>query len=222
MSRILKALNQLDQANRGRAPQTQSVLNPNQEQGRDPSTHISGRTVIWIRSRWIWIVAAVSLLVGIDIVFFQLQLPFSTTGGKPASGQPVTTPEGEYGLSAHQGVGPPHAFSARPSNQGLQQADVPPAKPRSSAGTISSSSSETAVPQAVDLPPSPKADYLYDGRIKIQAIVWAPSRQDRMVVVNNHVAVEGDVVNGFSIVEIHRDGVLVKADGKLWTALLGR
>jgi hypothetical protein len=52
-----------------------------------------------------------------------------------------------------------------------------------------------------------------DGRLKVQAIVWAPDPQERMAVVNSQVIREGSVIEGFSIVSIGEDAVYVREDG---------
>lgn len=57
------------------------------------------------------------------------------------------------------------------------------------------------------------AERMTDGRLKVQAIVWAPDPQERMAVVNSQVIREGSVIEGFSIVSIGEDAVYVREDG---------
>jgi hypothetical protein len=58
---------------------------------------------------------------------------------------------------------------------------------------------------AEDKPERPSyadAQRLSDGRLKVQAIAWAPEPKDRMAVVNNHIVREGGALEGFSVVAI--------------------
>lgn len=66
------------------------------------------------------------------------------------------------------------------------------------------------------------AKLLADGRLKVQAIAWSPVAQDRMAVMNNHIVHEGETVDGFSIVAIGQDDVVVKEKGQLWRVKFGR
>ncbi len=57
------------------------------------------------------------------------------------------------------------------------------------------------------------AERMTDGRLKVQAIVWAPAPADRMAVVNSNVVREGGTLEGFSVVGIGEDAVYVREGG---------
>jgi hypothetical protein len=63
---------------------------------------------------------------------------------------------------------------------------------------------------------------LSDGRLKIQAIAWAPNIEDRMAVINNRIVHEGDSLGSFSILAINEDDVIVRGEGQTWKVLFGQ
>jgi hypothetical protein len=70
--------------------------------------------------------------------------------------------------------------------------------------------------------PYPNAERMTDGRLKVQAIVWAQVAEDRMAVVNNHIVREGAAVEGFSLVAIGEDAVYVKEGGRILKVPFGK
>jgi hypothetical protein len=65
------------------------------------------------------------------------------------------------------------------------------------------------------------AERMTDGRLKVQAIVWADNAEDRMAVVNNRIVREGTVLEGFSIVGIGQDALFVSEAGRLLSVPFG-
>jgi hypothetical protein len=65
------------------------------------------------------------------------------------------------------------------------------------------------------------AERMTDGRLKVQAIVWADNAEDRMAVVNNRIVREGTVLEGFSIVGIGQDALFVSKAGRLLSVPFG-
>lgn len=64
---------------------------------------------------------------------------------------------------------------------------------------------------------------LTDDRLKVQAIVWSRIPEDRMTVINSRVLHEGDTVDGFTLVAIRPDDVVVKeGSGARWKVIFGR
>ncbi len=86
-----------------------------------------------------------------------------------------------------------------------------PAKPVPPAGTNSEQDSEYAA-----------ADRLTDNRLKIQAIVWSSIPDERMAVINTHIVREGGSVEGFSVVSIRSDDVIVRENGRLYRVVFGK
>lgn len=69
-------------------------------------------------------------------------------------------------------------------------------------------------PKAAKAPPSlPKPETMGSDTLRIQAISWSPTESQRIVVLNNRVVSEGETVEGYKIIEIKRDGVILEKDG---------
>ena len=54
--------------------------------------------------------------------------------------------------------------------------------------------------------------------IQLQAISWAQSAEKRIAVINNRVLHEGDSVEGYTVVKIRPDDVVLRRDGRMWRA----
>lgn len=79
-------------------------------------------------------------------------------------------------------------------------------------------------PKPVAQKPNPRfaqAQHLTDGRLEVQAIAWSPVVEDCMAVINNQIIHQGDSVDGFSVVEIGEDKVLVKEGPQYYVVYFG-
>ncbi len=63
---------------------------------------------------------------------------------------------------------------------------------------------------------------LTDGRLKVQALAWSPTAADRMAVINTRIVHEGDKVDGFTVVAIRSDDVVVREKGVTHRVEFGR
>ena len=66
------------------------------------------------------------------------------------------------------------------------------------------------------------ASPLTDGRLKIQALAWSPIAEDRMAVINTRIVHVGDKVDGFAVLAIGRDDVIVREKGEIYRLAFGR
>jgi hypothetical protein len=66
-----------------------------------------------------------------------------------------------------------------------------------------------------------QATRLTDGRLEVQAIAWSPVVEDRMAVINNQVIHQGNTIEGFAVVEIGEDKVLVKEGPQFYVVFFG-
>lgn len=80
----------------------------------------------------------------------------------------------------------------------------------------------SAVASAGGKGPFANAERMTDGRLKVQAIVWAPRPEDRMAVINSRIVREGSVIEDFSIIKIGEDAVYVKEGGRVLKVLFGQ
>jgi hypothetical protein len=98
-----------------------------------------------------------------------------------------------------------------------------PARQQSS--TAKTQNSNRPVPQAQTRPSNAYDDLrpLTDGRLKIQAIVWSDSQTDRMAVINTQIVHEGSSVDGFDVVAIRAEDIVVRGEGgEMYRVLFGR
>ena len=58
--------------------------------------------------------------------------------------------------------------------------------------------------------------------MKIQAIAWSPNSDERMAVINSRIVREGGSVEGFSVVAIRQDDVIVREQGRLYRVIFGK
>ena len=74
------------------------------------------------------------------------------------------------------------------------------------------------MPQPLSKPAPEKKDEIFplkDEILSIQAISWAKNPSDRIAVINNKIIGEGESVQGYRIVEIGQDEVILRlADQK--------
>jgi type II secretory pathway component PulC len=54
--------------------------------------------------------------------------------------------------------------------------------------------------------------------IKLQAISWNQQADQSITVINNTVLHEGDSVEGYTVVKIRPDDVILRRSGRMWRA----
>jgi FtsZ-interacting cell division protein ZipA len=60
------------------------------------------------------------------------------------------------------------------------------------------------------------AKRLEENQMALQAVAWAPQPEKRMVVIDGEVMREGDDVNGYTVVKIQKQNIIVQRDGKYY------
>ncbi len=59
-------------------------------------------------------------------------------------------------------------------------------------------------------------DQISDSKLKLQALAWSDDAVRRMAVINGRIVHEGESVDGYQVVEIRAEDVIVNAAGKSW------
>ncbi len=95
-------------------------------------------------------------------------------------------------------------------------------KPATSVMTVKPSESVQArrAPIKVDAKPV-SAQPLEDSKLKLQAISWSEKPENRIAVINSNIVREGELIEGFRVIQIGQDDVLVRADAKEWKLVFG-
>ena len=77
-----------------------------------------------------------------------------------------------------------------------------------------------ALPRKANRPPSTNRyaglPRFSDSKLKLQAIAWAHEAPQRLAVINNRIVREGDSVDGYSIVQIRSEDVVVNDGTQSW------
>ncbi len=150
------------------------------------------------------------------------QVSRSAAGGSGAPSMPALPERVKSGDRPRQNLVP------RRTSQSAA-ATVPEAA-AGAAGTVTDTA-KTSTPAKPALPSKTKpeqnsayaaADRLTDNRLKIQAIVWSPIPDERMAVINTHIVREGSSVEGFSVVAIRSDDVIVRENGRMYRVVFGK
>ncbi|MBW2593080.1 MAG: hypothetical protein JRE58_08815 [Deltaproteobacteria bacterium] len=66
------------------------------------------------------------------------------------------------------------------------------------------------IDQAYAVSPTPAIPMIDPSILKLQAIAWSPEAKDRMAVINNRILREKGSIEGYVIIIIDQDGVIVK------------
>ena len=64
-------------------------------------------------------------------------------------------------------------------------------------------------------------DRITDSKLKLQALAWSDDAVRRMAVINGRIVHEGDSVDGYQVLKIRSEDVIVEADGKSWRLEFG-
>jgi hypothetical protein len=224
VSSILKALKKLEDEN---PPKGRSVI---WSSGPAPRRTIRR----WdITSGWsavlLWGLLAVVALISVGGIILYLLPPSDRNVVPTASvGRPVAKPIQESPPSETVVKPPPPPLPAPP----LKEVSPPTAPPPEKAVPVPKAASPPAVkkiPSAPrkEKPPARAAETEPDRSatadlpvlttdLKLQAISWASAPGDRLAVINGNIMREGTSLEGYSIVQIDRDEVVVRKGSEQW------
>lgn len=149
-------------------------------------------------------------------------LPRSATADAVAQAKPVLPKRIESRERFERGQNlqmatPPDAATA--SIADVDATGPPRTGPASSSSPTGSVS--PANPKPEDDSAYANADRLMDNRLKIQAIAWSPIPDECMAVINSRIVRVGGSVEGFSVVAIRSDDVIVRENGQLYRVIFG-
>lgn len=93
-----------------------------------------------------------------------------------------------------------------------------PAQPAAAPEPQPAAITEEAVSEATVDPYANVPKLEENSPINLQAISWASTASKSIAVINNSVLHEGDSVEGYSVVKIRPDDVILRRDGRMWRA----
>jgi outer membrane biosynthesis protein TonB len=221
VSSILKALKKLEDENppKGRSVTWSSGPAPRRTIRRWDIT--SGWTTMLL-----WGLLAVVALISVGVIIHYLLSSSDRNTMTTASvGQPVAKPIQESPPSETMAKPPPTApppkEASAPAAPPLEKAvPVPRAVPPPAVKKIPAAPRKEKPPaRAVEAEPdrSATADLpVLTTDLKLQAISWASAPGDRLAVINGNIMREGTSFEGYSIVQIDRDEVVVRKGSEKW------
>ena len=224
MSSILKALKKLEDEN---PPKGRSVVWPS-----GPAPHRTIRR--WdITSGWsavlLWGLLAVVALISVGGIVLYLLSPSDRNAVPTASvGQSVAKPIQESPPPETVAKLPPQPSPTPPPKEASQPTaplatkavPVPKAAAPSAVKKIPSAPRKEKPPaRAVETEPDRAATAdlpVLTTDLKLQAISWASAPGDRLAVINGNITREGTSLEGYSIVQIDKDEVVVRKGSEQW------
>lgn len=64
-------------------------------------------------------------------------------------------------------------------------------------------------------------DRIDDSRLKLQALAWSDDAARRIAVINGRIVHEGESVDGYQVIKIRQEDVVVNEGGKSWRLEFG-
>jgi hypothetical protein len=170
---------------------------------------------------WQWIVAGVvtvNVLVIVIVLTFRSSLPLSAAPAAPAAPVAATAgvgPAVSPPVSAHVAGAKPSAAHDQPSRIApvpTAQSAAPPMPADASAARTSSRRDE---PELLRPSPSRFPEGRLPDSLKLEVLIYSDHTAERVAYINGQRYVEGQRIDGRTIVEqIQRDGVLLAAGSK--------
>ena len=214
MSTTLKALQRLEEQRSQRScqgPMENNAVHLEPVSATGNGSRLDLKAWRW-RAKWVTVLLLAIGLTGLWYFFVYDRPGKATPAIEPMSSldaQPVKIPSGN----------PPRRQQETPSpDRSITPVSSTPvdATAHSMASTGKSTTSVTPVPRT-----TPANPWYGDG-LKVQAVVYGPDPGTRLAVINGRTVYQGDAVDGFTVVAIEKDAVVVRQGRKLWNAKLGR
>jgi hypothetical protein len=113
----------------------------------------------------------------------------------------------------------------KPLKQDIPPPGSAPAGPPAPKTTASEDTRPTApaasAKQTAKTRPRKAYDRIADSKLKLQALAWSDDAVRRMAVINGRIVHEGESVDGYQVLEIREEDVIVNAAGKSWRLEFG-
>jgi len=150
-------------------------------------------------------------------------LPPGQTTPPPA--KPIPTPPPAPAPRPTEGVDGPAAAAGQPKAAPPVQAPPPSSRirPRDGGGPTGSETrppsaqrSAPAARPASGRSPEDSLSRLEESKLKVMAIAWTDDPARRLAVVNGHIVKEGESVEGYNVMQIRKDDIIVNDGGRSW------
>ena len=119
----------------------------------------------------------------------------------------------------------PEAARKSEANKSLKQASPPTASAPVKSAAASKDNRPVAPPSRAKKPKQATTratyDRIEDSKLKLQALAWSDDAARRMAVINGRIVHEGESVDGYQVITIREEDVIVKEGGKSWRLEFG-
>ena len=235
MSSILKALKKIETTGVSEEPSGQQVPSGLQAMF---APQLGAR---WYTRRGVlWLLGAMFLAAGAAAYYgWSNGSPPSQTAGvarevrsplppgqtTPPPAKPIPTPPPAPAPRPTEGVDGPAAAAGQPKAAPPVQAPPPSSRirPRDGGGPTGSETrppsaqrSAPAARPASGRSPEDSLSRLEESKLKVMAIAWTDDPARRLAVVNGHIVKEGESVEGYNVMQIRKDDIIVNDGGRSW------
>jgi hypothetical protein len=109
----------------------------------------------------------------------------------------------------------------RPPKKVPAATDSKTAKNTAAPGDTVPAATATRVKQPARSPARLNYDRLEDPGLKLQALAWSDDKDRRMAVINGRIVHEGESVDGYQVITIRREDIILKEGQKSWRLEFG-
>ena len=150
-----------------------------------------------------------------------------TSSAKPAKNPPTVTrrPKKQTNKTVPGSSDKKFQAGTRSSNRRLISGSPPPGSTPVKR-TVAKKDTRTIAPAARAKQPAqtrPRVTYdrIDDSRLKLQALAWSDDAARRIAVINGRIVHEGESVDGYQVIKIRQEDVVVNEGGKSWRLEFG-
>ena len=111
--------------------------------------------------------------------------------------------------------------SQRPGKKSLPAPSSKPTPKTTAAKATRSPSNATGAPKPSRTPSSEIYDRISGSNLKLQALAWSEEADRRMAVINGSIVHEGESVDGYQVLKIRAEDVVVRKGGESWRLEFG-
>lgn len=133
---------------------------------------------------------------------------------RPAESVDDPSAAGAQAKTAPPVQAPPPSSRIRPRDGGGTAATE--TRPQSAQRSTPAQDRAPATRPAGSRTPEDSLSRLEESKLKVMAIAWADDPARRLAVVNGHIVKEGESVEGYNVMQIRKDDIIVNDGGRSW------
>lgn len=133
---------------------------------------------------------------------------------RPAESVDGSSAAGAQTKAAPPVQAPPPSSRIRPRDGGGMVASE--TRPQSAQRSTPAQDRAPAARPAPGRSPEDGLSRLEESKLKVMAIAWADDPARRLAVVNGHIVKEGESVEGYNVIQIRKDDIIVNDGGRSW------